>query len=275
MISTSVHTCSYFLAYLIYFISWLARRVQTFKRYLIRKVLDCAPENRDKIKLIDRVLDGIVLSLLLMKVLDYLSVETGYALGSFFAVGTTGTLIISLASQEIAKGVMNGLEMAASDRFCEGDNVHFGDGTQGYIVKMGFLRTKIRKYDSSVIDIPNTQLGGQRLINVSRSNICRVLTTLRFEYADIQRIPKALEAAKEERIKACPKLITKGKPFRGMISSFEREYVEATINCSFTLPPTGEDFWANREQMFLAIDRGVKKSNIQYARPIHHSFLAS
>ena len=36
---------------------------------------------------------------------------------------------------------------------------------------------------------------------------------------------------------------------------------------SFDLPPTGEDFWANREQMLLAIDRGVRKSGIQYAKP--------
>ena len=63
-----------------------------------------------------------------MKILDFLSVETGLALGSVFAVGSTGTLIVTLGSQEIAKGVMNGIEMSASDRFYEGDNVHFGDG---------------------------------------------------------------------------------------------------------------------------------------------------
>ena len=104
--------------------------------------------------------------------------------------------------------------------------------SSSYLVSLtGFLRTKIRKYDSAVVDIPNSQLGGQRLINVTRSNTCRVLTTLRFEYGDIQKIPKTLEAVKEEITKACPKLIRKGKAFRAMISSFERDYVEATINC--------------------------------------------
>jgi small-conductance mechanosensitive channel len=120
-------------------ISWLARLAQLFKRSLIRQILNRAPKNCDKIKLIDRIIDGMVLSVLLVKILDYLSVETGIALGSIFAVGSTGTLIISLGSQEIAKGVVNGVEMAASDRFYEGDNVHFGDGTQGYIVRMGEL----------------------------------------------------------------------------------------------------------------------------------------
>lgn len=250
--------------------SWIARRFQNSKKYFIRKMLNRAPKNCDKIKFIDRILDGMVFALLFVKILDYLSIETGLALGSIFAVGTTGGLIVSLASQEIAKGIMNGVEMATSDRFYEGDNVHFGDGTQGYIVKMGFLRTKIRKYDSTVIDIPNTQLGGQRVINISRTSTCRVITQIRFEYKDMQNIPKALEAAKKEIAKSCPELIKEGKPFRAMISSFERHYVEATVNCSFELPPTGEVFWANREQMFLAIDRGVRKSGIQYANPLHH-----
>ena len=84
---------------------------------------------------------------------------------------------------------------------------------------------------SFLLDIPNTQLGGQRTINISRTKSCRVLTTLCFEYRDIQKIPKALDAAKEEIVKTCPKLIQKEKPFRAMISSFERNHVEATINC--------------------------------------------
>lgn len=117
--------------------SWLARRIQSLKRYLLRKLLHLAPKNCDKIKLVDRVLDAVVYALLFVKILDYLSVETGIALGSIFAIGSTGTLIISLGSQDIARGVMNGVEMAASDRFYEGDNVHFGDGTQGYVIKMG------------------------------------------------------------------------------------------------------------------------------------------
>ena len=90
-----------------------------FKRCLIRKILSKAPKNCYKIKHIDRVLDGLVFALLVVKILDYLSIETGMAIGSIFAVGSTGTLIISLGSQEIAKGIVNGVEMASLDRFYE------------------------------------------------------------------------------------------------------------------------------------------------------------
>lgn len=246
---------------------WLARRAASFKRYILARVLEKAPKNCDKIKFINRILDCMVYALLFVKILEYLSVETGMALGSIFALGSTGTLIISLGSQEIAKNVVYGVEMAASDRFYEGDNVHFGDGTKGYIVKMGFLRTKVRTYDGQVLDIPNTQLGGNRVTNISRTHSCRVITKLRFEYKDIQELPPVLEAVKEEIANSCSPLI-KDKAFRAFISSFERDYVEVTVNCSFLLPPTGEDFWRNRHDMFLAIDRGVKKSCITYAIPV-------
>ena len=33
-----------------------------------------------------------------------------------------------METKEIAKGIVSGIEMAGSDRFYEGDNVHFGDG---------------------------------------------------------------------------------------------------------------------------------------------------
>ena len=133
---------------------------------------------------------------------------------------------------------------------------------------MGFLRTKIRKYDGATLDVPNSQLGGQRLINVSKTKTCQVLTKLRFKYDDIQSIPAAMEICKEEIKQSCPELILEGKPFRAMISSFETHYVEVTFNTNFTLPPTGEKFWANRQVLFLAIDRGVKKAGLRYYQPI-------
>lgn len=98
-----------------------------------------------------------------------------------------------------------------------------------------------------------------------------MLTKLRFSYDDIQKIPDALEICKDEIKAACPKLITDdSKPFRAMISSFETLFVEVTFNTNFTLPPTGEKFWANRQELFLAIDRGVKKAGLSYAHPFDY-----
>ena len=95
------------------------------------------------------------------------------------------------------------------------------------------------------------------------------LSVYDFISSDIQKLPDALLTIKEEIIESCPKLITKGKPFRAKVSSFERDHVEVIVDCRFELPPVGDEFWNNREIMLLAIDRGVKKCGLQYAKPIH------
>ena len=115
-----------------------------------------------------------------------------------------------------------------------------------------------------MLDIPNAQVGGQRVVNMSRTNISHVVTALQFEYKDVQKIPDALALVKEEiGAASCPKLIVRKKTFRAMISGFERNQVEATVSCSFKVTPMGEEFCQQREQMYLAIDRGVSKSEIR------------
>ena len=76
---------------------------------LIGKWLNVVPDKCNKIKLVNRLVNGMVCALTFVKVLDYLRVGTGMAFESIFAIGTTGGLIISLASQEVAKGVVNNL----------------------------------------------------------------------------------------------------------------------------------------------------------------------
>lgn len=129
------------------------------------------------------------------------------------------------------------------------------------------VRTKIKLYDMSVIDIANSQLSSQRVTNLSRVGNSRILTNLRFKYEDIQQLPAALDKIKEEIAKSCPTLITKDKPFRAKITGFERDYVEATIDCRFELPPFGDEFWGTRQDMFIAIDRAVRSCGLEYAKP--------
>lgn len=102
---------------------------------------------------------------------------------------------------------------------------------------------------------------------MSRVGHSRILTTLRFKYEDIQQLPDVLSQIKKEIVTSCPKLISEGKPFRANISSFERDHVEATIDCRFGLPPFGDEFWNARQDMFLAIDRAVCSRGLLYAKP--------
>ena len=102
--------------------AWIAHRIKHVKTHFLTKFMRKCPEECDKVQMVNRVLDLTVLACLIVKIMTYFAMETGIALGSIAAFGTTSTLMISLASQEFAKGVTNGIEMAASDRFFEGDS---------------------------------------------------------------------------------------------------------------------------------------------------------
>jgi len=56
---------------------WIAYRVKLLKRYFLEKSMGTT--DLGKVNLVDNLLDGTILVLWLMRMLDFLEVETGYA----------------------------------------------------------------------------------------------------------------------------------------------------------------------------------------------------
>ena len=52
-----------------------------------------------------------------------LHLDVGVALTSLFAFSGVGTIVLSLASQNIATGLMNGFETSVSQNFVVGDEI--------------------------------------------------------------------------------------------------------------------------------------------------------
>jgi small-conductance mechanosensitive channel len=61
----------------------------------------------------------------------------------------------------------------------EGDSVRFSYSTSGTIAKMGWFETMIQNSDDVVVGVPNSQLTGQRVYNLSRTPNSQVKQTLR------------------------------------------------------------------------------------------------
>jgi small-conductance mechanosensitive channel len=98
---------------------------------------------------------------------------------SLFSVGATGTLIFGLASKDLASQLLAGLTLHLSEKMFEGDSVRFSDSTSGTIAKMGWFETMIQNSDDVVVGVPNSQLTGQRVYNLSRTPNSQVKQTLR------------------------------------------------------------------------------------------------
>ena len=87
-------------------------------------------------------------------------------------------------------------------------------------MKIGLVDTEIVGYDNISIKIPNSQLTVSRVSNLSRISLSRVYQTMRFQYADLDKLPNVLEDVKAKIISRCPKLIMyDSKAFQTLIKS--------------------------------------------------------
>jgi small-conductance mechanosensitive channel len=254
----------------ILYISWLGFRICVFKRYMLGRIMEKSPDKLGRASTIDRLIDGMIFMGTSFFLMDVLNVDMGVGVTSIFAFGSAGTLVIGLATQNLATMFVNGLVLTTADRITEGDHIKTGNGLSGRVQKIGWFQTVIRHYDEVEEIIPNSELGMQRVSNLSRMKKCQVKQNLRVKYEDIDKLEGLLAAILEEIKAACPQCITDGsRPLRAYFTDFKEDHLRIMVDSHFNLPPMGEVYHKNRHNCMLAIHRAAKKSGVEFVSGIY------
>jgi small-conductance mechanosensitive channel len=254
----------------ILYVSWLGFRICVFKRYMLGRVIKKKPDQLGRASTIDRLMDGMIFMGTSFFLMDVLNVDMGIGVTSIFAFGSAGTLVIGLATQNLATMFVNGLVLTTSDRITEGDHIKTGSGLTGRVQKIGWFQTTIRHYDELEEIIPNSELGMQRVSNLSRMKKCQVKQQLRVKYEDIDKLEGFLASILEEIKAACPKAITDGqRPFRAFFTDFKEDHLRVMVDTHYNLPPMGEVYWKNRHNCMLAIHRAAKKNGVEFVSGLY------
>ena len=95
----------------------------------------------------NRVLDVIIYMSAILSVVDLLGIHVGFALKSIFGLGSFGTLVLSLASKDLAAEFVGGLMVQSSNFIDEGETVILQDGTKGNVAKIGWLVSNTCSYN--------------------------------------------------------------------------------------------------------------------------------
>lgn len=128
------------------------------------------------------------------------------------------------------------------------------------------METTIRGPDEIMVTVPNADLAGERVSNLSRIQQSQVKQTLRFEYKDADKLPLLVENIKQEIKSACPQLISDGsRPFRVHFTGYGPDHCEVRVNAHFDIKPVGNDYWDNRQRVVVAIQKAVKKHDMDFA----------
>ncbi|KAI2498881.1 mechanosensitive ion channel [Fragilaria crotonensis] len=246
---------------------WLARTASTAKRIVLKRAISGTRLGR--VALYDKLLDMILILVASAVVLSELKIDYGMRLQSIFAAGSLGAITFSLASRDLAENIVAGVVLQAWDAFEEGDDIRLGDGSEGTVLKIGLVETELCGYDNIVTMIPNSQLAKERVSNMSRITRSRFRQALRFQYKDIDKLPKILGDVLEAiRVTCSPSLITDGsKPFQAVLTKYEPDHIEAQVTCHFTVPPGSGDYVILRQSVLLAIAKAMQMNQAEFALP--------
>lgn len=89
-------------------------------------------------------------------------------LTGFLATAGVASLAVAFGAQETLSNVIAGISLLVDQSFHVGDRVELKDGLIGDVVDIGLRSTRIMSLEKRLIIVPNKELAGSRLINLSQ-----------------------------------------------------------------------------------------------------------
>lgn len=148
----------------------------------------------------------------------------------------------------------------------EGERILLSDGTTGTVQKLGWLNTHLRRGDELVVRIPNTQISGTRVANISRSRLSTVKQALAISYDDIDKLPQLIEDIKKEIRESCPTLIDDGsRSFQVFFTDYKEYSVEVLVSAHFRTKPFCDAYYEVKQDVLMAIRRATIKNKVKFS----------
>lgn len=129
------------------------------------------------VPLLRGVIRFVVFSLAVLLVLQNL----GYNISALLAGLGIGGLAIAMASKDVVENFLSGIVIFSEKPFQIDDVIKTSDGL-GTIEEVGIRSTKIRTFDGTLINVPNSHLTSKAVENVSKRPTRKETTTLGLVY---------------------------------------------------------------------------------------------
>ena len=185
-------------------------------------------------KLLEAFLVGAVFWLVIAVGLLFVLAALGVNVTPLFAMIGGASFILAFAFQDTLGNLASGLMIMINRPFDEGDYVLVG-GVSGTVRSVSIVATTVTTPDNQVIVIPNKNVWGNVITNVTASETRRVDLVFGISYED--SIPDALRVI-EETVKAHPLILQEPEPVI-------RVHELAASSVNFTCRPWTKtsDYW--------------------------------
>jgi small-conductance mechanosensitive channel len=140
------------------------------------------------------------------------------------------------------------------------------DGTTGTVQKLGWLNTHLRQSDELIVRIPNTQISGKRVANISRTRLSSVKQAVAIAYNDVDKLPTLMDDIKTEIRRSCPTLVDDGsRAFAVFFTDYKDSSVTVSVSAYFRTRPFSEEYQVVKQDVLMAIRRATTKNNVSFS----------
>ena len=193
----------------------------------------------------------------------------GYSVSSLLASLGVGGLALALAAKDTVANLFGSVVVFTDRPFQIGDWVQFGS-VEGTVEEVGFRTTRIRRFDKSLVTVPNATFSSSPIINHSERPIRRISMTVGVSYEASAGQLRAVLNDLRALIESHPDIDDSFSFVH--FSEFGDSSLGLQIYC-FTKSTVWTEFLAAREDLMLQIMDVVEANGLEMAFPTRTVYL--
>lgn len=193
----------------------------------------------------------------------------GYSVTSLIASLGVGGLALALAAKDTVANMFGSVVVFTDRPFQVGDWVQFSD-IEGTVEEVGFRTTQVRRFDQSIVSVPNAMFSSTPIVNHSRRPLRRISMTVGVSYETSAEQMRELLGRLRELI-ANHEAIDQGYNFVHF-NGFGDSSLNLNIYC-FTRTTVWTEFLEAQEDIMLSIMDIVNELGLEIAFPTRTVYL--
>ncbi len=205
----------------------------------------------------------LIIFLGIVATLDVWGIKIGPVIAGLGLFGVA----VALGAQDMFKNLISGLLILMEKSFTLGDVVNVPGHAEGTVEHIGFRSTRIRKFDSTPITIPNYIFAEVPIINYSNRKYRRISWTIGLEYKSTLDQIKKFTTLVEEYVKNNKDfMVNDNHQCFVRLEKFNDSSIDILIYC-FTSNNNWNEYLRVKEDLGLFLKKTVEELGLSFAFP--------
>ncbi len=244
-------------------LAWLLMRLVKQMQYTVitRKTKAGAPIDKAAVNAMGKILRLLIIIVALLMAMQTL----GLSVAGLLAFGGVGGIAIGFAAKDLLSNFFGGLMIYLDKPFAEEDWVRSPDrDIEGIVEQIGWRVTRIKKFDSRPLYVPNSVFATIAIENPSRMSNRRIYETIGIRYEDasaMQQIIRQVTAYLKSHAD-----IDQEQMLMVNFTTFAASSLDFFVYC-FTKTTVGVEFNKVKQDILLHILKIIENNNADCAFP--------